>query len=346
MKKIMVMAMMAAVIALTVCAQSTTAEKLAANGAKISLADARSRIDKAIENPELMKSIMQHLSATNQVLFLSDVNKAISDMPASTEEKTAKFLNANSAALRGAAPGNVSALVAEVFATVPPESLTVLNERFAADLFNRADTSMSDEQFAKVAEDLVKRVNDRVSGTDDAAPRSALAIAMMVRASGGSPADLTDKLVDTMPQEESRELARTEWLPSALGTDGRQQGYESVLASSDSPAAPNNDFVLTIAGPQYHDVLLNDLGGGITDPAATSGERTPAVDAVQSLLERELPILGDDRPGAAGAAGGSKAPPYGGDADQKVTPTPTPNPTPTPTPTPHPAPYQWQNTGV
>ena len=111
---------------------------LVAQDKSMTLADARGKIGDVIADPASMTSIMQQLSAEDQTAFLADVNAAIAKMPGSTDEKTQKFLDVDTAALKGAKEGNLPTLVAEVFATVPPNSLTVINERFAADLFNRA----------------------------------------------------------------------------------------------------------------------------------------------------------------------------------------------------------------
>jgi len=330
-------AMMAVLLAGTFSVQAqSTEQKLAENQSQIALADARSRIDKAIESPTVMTAIMKHLSAEDQKQSLADVNKAISDMPASVEEKVAKFLNVNHAALKGAAKGNLATLVAEVYATVPPEALTIINERFAADLFSRSADSAhtyTDAQFTEIALSLMEKVNERCEETDNASPRCAFAILMLVRASGGSPADLTDKLIDTLKHEEAKELARSEWIPAALGTDDRQQDYESILASADAGRRPDYDFVLVIAGPQFADSMLFDLSGRNTNPLANSRTRTPVFDAIQNPLRHQEPILGADladRPDIQ--------PQKGGDVNVKPDVTPTPEPEPEP----EPRPYNWQ----
>lgn len=340
MKKILVAI---AVLAVGVASVSAQGDGVASTGATVSssLASARSQIDKAIASPETMTELMKGLSAADQKQFLADVNKAISDMPASIEEKTAKFLNVDSAALKGAAPGNLSALVAEVFATVPTESLTVLSERFASDLFSRtADprVTYTDEQYTQIAMDLMSKVNERCEATDNGSPRAAFAILMLVRASGGSPADLADKLVNTLKHDDARELAKTEWLPSALGLDGRDPSYESILASADAGRRPDFDMTLVIAGPQFHDTLLSDLVGKNVDPRAGIDARTPLFDASISSTQRAFPMLGAGLPGDM--TDNPATHPLGGDVPHSLTPTPTPNPTPRR----EPGPYQWQVT--
>ncbi|MBO7721958.1 MAG: hypothetical protein J6T01_06095 [Kiritimatiellae bacterium] len=302
-----------------------------------SIVDARVRIGEVIENPALMTDVIKSLSAADQATFLADVNKAIGEMPASVEEKAAKYLNVNHAALKGAKKGNVATLLSEVFATVSPDALVVINERFAADVVNRsADPAVNytDEQFTKIAVELMNKINARTAETDNPSVRSAFAILMLVRASNGSPADLADKLIETMPSEEGRELAKTEWVPSALGADGRTQSYEPMLASADVGRRPDLDFVLVVAGPQHLDALLADLLGKDGDPVAQINARTPVFDAITNVLMYQIPMLGTDavEEEAMGILGGDVPAPK------------PPEPSPGPGPGPRPGPYPGQST--
>lgn len=273
------------------------------DGAKtLPLAEARQKIDGVVDGSESIASLIKQLSAEDQLTFLGDVNKAVSKMPASVEEKTAKHLNLNHAALKAVkGSGNVAALLAEVFATVPPEALTVINERFASDLFNRATdpkVTYTDAQFTDIALKIMETVNKRTAETDNASTRSAFAILMLLRASNGTPADLEDKLIATLPNADARELAKSEWIPSALGKDGRELGYEPILASADAGRRPDFDFVLVIAGPQLLDALLQDIGGKNVDGLSFMRTRSPVLDAVQNPLEQQIPTLGGDVLGA------------------------------------------------
>jgi len=308
------------------------------------LAEARGKIGEAIESAALMGKLMRGLSAAEQKQFLTDVNKAISEMPASSEEKTARFLNANHAALKASKPGNQKALLAEMFATVTPEALTVINERFAVDIMGRAadpNVTYTDEQFTKMALEVMAAVNERVEESDNPSTRSTFAILMLIRASNGSPADLTDKLVETIKNAEAREMARTEWIPSALGKETETRGYEPILASSDAGRRPDLDFVLVIAGPQFIDSILSDLIGKNVDEDSFSRTRTPILDAVENPLIYRSPTLGADYLGAAGAAGNG----LGAVSEGGARPLPdAAKPTPTPTPTPQPEPYPGTRT--
>ena len=299
MKRILLMMMVVAAVTTVAWAQSA-AEKLAADKTQISLADARGKIDKAVESPAVMKEIMKRLSAEDQKKFLADVNKAIGDMPASVEEKTAKFLNINHAALTAAQKGNTTALLAEVFATVPPEALTVINERFAQDLLNRAanpNVTYTDEQFTKIATETMKAINERTEETDNGSTRSTFAILTFLRASNmtGDPLEkLQDALVDTLKHDDAKDLAKSEWIPAALGKDGREAGYEPILASADAGRRPDFLFTLDIAGPQYLESILEDISGKNSDRMSFIRTRSPVLDAVQNPLIHMTPVLHDE----------------------------------------------------
>ncbi len=244
----------------------------------ISLADARAKIGDVIKSPATMTKLMKQLSAEDQTAFVGDVNAAISKMPGSNEERTAKLLNVNKAAMRGAAKGNLANIVAEVFATVPVESLGVLNESFAQDLFNRdADPSnpVSDEQFEKIAMSVMNTINERTAKTDDGAVRSSFAIAMMVNAANGSMPELANKLADTLP-EDVRETAKNEWLPAA--TQEGEKNYDSMLGAADAGIEPNSRLTLKIAGPQYFEAMLGDISAVSVD----SPTRTPINDIIMN----------------------------------------------------------------
>ena len=65
MKRVLMMVLLAIAGSATVFAQSAGGKPVAGK-AQMSLADARGKIDQAIESPELMKEIMQQLSAEDQ----------------------------------------------------------------------------------------------------------------------------------------------------------------------------------------------------------------------------------------------------------------------------------------
>jgi len=257
---------------------AATAATPAESNAYAPIAEARAKIGAIIAEPAQMTEVLKTLSPEDQKTFVADVNAAIAKLPGSTEDRTAKYLNINRAALKGASKGNMANLLAVTFSTVPIESLTVLSERYAVDLFNRdADPSQkfTDEAFEKTASEVVGKIEQATAGSDDAGARDTLAILMFVRASNGSPADLADKLVETMPDAAVRELAKTEWIPAALA-EGDKKSYDSLLAYADAGKNPNLNIVLNLAGPQILDAMLVDIASSVVNPLGY--QTTPVLD--------------------------------------------------------------------
>lgn len=263
---------------------------LLAQEATLSLADARGKIADLVANPSQTTALMKKLSAADQKAFVASLNEAVSKLPGSSEEKTAKFLALNEAALKGALPGNVTALLAEVFATVPPESLAVLNERFASDLFNRAtDPSKlyTDAQMTTIAKSVVAAVQARTASADGAAVRNTMAILMMLRAANGTPADLQDSLLNELNDEAARQVAKNEWIGPALGGD-----YEPMLGAVDAAATPNPKVVLDISGPMALEALMVDLAkeGGVTgDDSVVTMMSNPVFEEPENLAITRVP---------------------------------------------------------
>ena len=253
-------------------------EKPAGPKATISLANARGKIDEVIEDLDYAKIIVKQLSAENQKQFLADVMKAIHDMPGAVEEKAVKELNMAHAFVVSARKGNTVTLLAEVFATATPEALILINERFASDLMSREanpNVTYTDEQFADMAVEMMKQINERTEETENGGPRSGFAILMFLRASGftGDAFEkFEDQLLDTLKHDDTKILAKEEWLPAALGLNGRDLGYEPILADADAGMRPDQEFVLVIPGPRYLDGVLENVIGDIGGTTPTTIE--------------------------------------------------------------------------
>lgn len=281
------LAVAAALLAGATCvgAPGGAAARLDANKSVISLADARGRIDRAVANPAVMKAVVKHLSAEDQRLFLSEVNAAIAKMPGSDAERIAAFVAANRAALEGARKGNVTTLVAECFATVPLEALPAMNESLASDLMNRSTAkghTFTDEQYAKLSEAVMAKVNARTATVDDGAVRSGFAALMMIRGSNSATAAIVGPIVAAMP-EEVRDIAERQWFPAALG-ENQEKSYEPMLGFAGVGEKIDDDpnrqpVILRVTGPQFADSLLVDVGGFNLKPSNLSEKRNPLVDA-------------------------------------------------------------------
>lgn len=234
----------------------------------LSLADASANIGDAVENPASVTETVKQLDSGDKTAYLAKVNAAIDKMPGTAEEKASKYLAVASAAMKGmkgASKEETLAMLAEVYATVPPEALTVVNENFAQTLFSRADGKTSDEAMKQISLDAMKAIEARTAGGDNAAVRDGFAALMFIRASGGSPADLRQSLVDALPTQEAREAAAAEWFPAALG-EGREKSYEPMLAVANSDVAPNLDDMIALS---YDSIFAESL---LADLASTVGE--------------------------------------------------------------------------
>ena len=234
--------------------------------------EVRALVGECAQNPQKMKQTIATLSAEDQLEFLRAVNEAIAKMPGSNEVKGAAFYEANRAAVTGAGKDNLKAVLAEVFATVPTEYLTEINERFAKELFSRTANPAhvpTDAEFTKLSTDTMAVVNERCQNAEDSSVRETFAILMLVRASGGTPADLAQTLVNQLPDAQVRETAMNEWIKAAMG-DGQEQTYDPMLTASQSAdEEPDHSVVMQMTGMQNTDALLADLAAP-TDSKTTA----------------------------------------------------------------------------
>ena len=313
MKKLMTTAAVilasAACVAAVPANSSGSASRLQSNKAQISLADARSRTDKAIAKPAVMKAIMQHLSAADQKTFLADVNAAIATMPGSDAERTATFVAVNRAALEGSKPGNVSTLVAECFATVPVSALPALNESLGSDLLNRATDSSNtytDDDYLRVASAMMAKVNARTAEADHGDVRSGFAALMVIHGSNTTKPEIVNGVTAMLPAS-AQNAAKSEWFPAALA-EGTAKSYDPMLAAADVEGVvaaddkdqPNTDkdywkaqggplVNLQVPGPVLANSLLFDMLGAGTDASRDISTSTPIYDALQTI--DELPAM-------------------------------------------------------
>lgn len=212
------------------------------------------------QNSQTMRDTMSKVSADDQTALLAEVNEAISKMPGSDEVRAAMFYSANSAAVRSAAKGNLAQVLAEVFATVPPEYITEINERFAKEIFNRTANSartFTDAEYTELATNTMAVITARCEKAPNAGVRETFAVLMFLRASNGTPADLANNLVAMIPDAKNRELAMNEWIKPAMG-DGEEQTYDPMLGVAQAGEEPDHQVVLGITGSA--DVLVWMLG--------------------------------------------------------------------------------------
>lgn len=250
----------------------------------MSLAEASAKITDIVATPAQMTGVMRQLSKDDQVVFLGRVNKAISDTKRTPDAKAAAFLAVNSAALR-ANKGNIKLLLAEVYATIPPAALTVINERFAKDLFGRDANPakpVSDADMKKIAVDTMKVVQARNAGNDNSSVRDVFAILMFLRASKGTPADLKDVLVAGLADQEARTLAKEVWIPSAMG-DGVAKTYDPMLGVSDVAPSDVPSAATSFLNMQGANVLTVSLMSELS--ATADSEGSPVVTFSEMYLD-------------------------------------------------------------
>ena len=257
------------------CVVALSALHIAAAESAALKPETRALVGECAQNPQKMKQTMGTLSAGEQLTFLREVNAAISKMPGSNEVKGAAFYEANRAAVTGAGKENLQAVLAEVFATVPTEYLTEINERFAKELFSRTANPAhvpTDAEFVQLATNTMAVVNERCQSAEDASVRETFAILMLLRASGGTPADLAQTLVSQMPDAQARETALNEWIKAAMG-DGQEQSYDPMLTSSQSAdEEPDHAVVMQMTGgTQITEALLADLAAPSDAKPTTEG---------------------------------------------------------------------------
>lgn len=253
----------------------------------LSLADASAKISDIVAAPEGVKAVVSELSKDDQVKFLGRLNSGISKTQESGEAKTAKFVAVNKAALL-AHKGNLKELIAEMFATVSPEALVVVNERFAAELFSRnvnPARPVSDEQMKSRALDTMKVVHARNAGNANSSVRDTFAILMFLRAAKGSPADLADVLVAGIADSEARTLAKEEWIPAAMGI-GREKSYDPILAACDASvplATPDAEVVNRFVNAQGPAIFTGSLMADLSPAVNSAGK--PTVSFTEQFLD-------------------------------------------------------------
>lgn len=278
------------------------------------------------QNPQTMKQTIGKLSADDQLAFVQEVNAAISKMPGSNEEKGAAFYNANRAAVSGAGKENLKAVLAEVYATVPVEYLTEINERFAKELFSRTANPAhvpTDPEFIELSTNTMAVVIARCQNAEDASVRETFAALMLVRASGGTPSDLAQTLVSQFPNAQDHDTVLNDWIKPAMG-DGQEQSYDPMLtAAQASNDEPDHAVVWQLSGSaQIPETLLSDLSAPSDAPtsAANIGPGAFVPSGVAGTSGRDISVGTDTSTGtiprayvsSPTAVGGSSAGPNEG----------------------------------
>ena len=312
MKKAIVLAMAALLAAFPADAAGKKGAKKASGNQAAKKVTWQDSVAKAATDPAVLKAEMAKLQSDKaaQVEFVAAVNAAIAALPESPQAKAGHFAAGASAAVASASKDNVQAVLAEIYATVPVEHLPAVGDSLVATAFgrnNNAAKPYTDAEVQKAAEDGMKAVSQRVSqpGVDNPSQRDALAIAMFVKASAGSPEGLGDALADKFVPEADRGVAKDTWLPAAAknnydainGSAGVEEGAEPDMTrpvfgvddTSNLGAAVLGDLIMggeTYQSPVFSvpvdnifsgsEVTINDQGAYIIpQPPSAAGESEP-----------------------------------------------------------------------
>ena len=209
-------------------------------------------------DPAALRATIAQLSSADKTAFLAEVNEAIGKMPGSEEVKASKYLAANRAAVAGAGAEDRAAVLAEVYATASPESLTVINEEFAKGEFSRPST-MSDEEYTNIVAQTMAKITQRTATAESGAVRAGFAGLMFIRAAGAASDAATAAAVAALPGEAQAD-AKGSWFPAALGQGGAAT-YDPMLAAAQAGEEPDHAVVVSITRSQLVDSLLADLQG-------------------------------------------------------------------------------------
>ena len=261
--------------------------------AELSKAEWQAKVGDCANDPSAMKSIIAQVPAAEQADFVANVNAAIAKKPGSAESKAADFYAANKAAVSGAT--DKSAVLAEVYATVPVEYLTDINERFATELFSRnanPEKPVSDKSFVELSTNALAVVNKRCESAENAGVRQTFAALMFVRASGGSPEGLVNTYVSQMTDSQAKESAAG-WISEATGAGGTEASYDGMLAAANAGDEPDHSIVLQMSGPsEVMEALLADLQVPGNQPASGSVAGMGAGNFGNSIAGAGLPYDG------------------------------------------------------
>ena len=214
------------------------------------------KVGASVTSESVLRETLGQVAPEEQVEFAQRVLRAATRMPVSPEEKAAAFVRTSVACIASVTGETKHKVIAEVFAGVPIEYLPVVTEELAK-RFDQDYNKLSDEQYEKVASDVLKVAFARNAQTDAPSVRDTFAILAFLRGSK-NPA-LQDKLLALLPDDRMRGLAAS-WIPPALN----ERNYDALLAAADVQALVlAYADVLRLVGHANLDRLLAALDSGI-----------------------------------------------------------------------------------
>lgn len=218
------------------------------------------------------------LSADERILFVRSMNAMLPTFPAATHESLVETTyRLNRDFIKSTPAVDRRRVLAEVYATVPDYALPALTDGLSSKVFNRASMGFKkdDDSFQNFALSAMLGIYRRCQGDNGQMlsnqRRIAFAVIMFLKASEGDPEDLLDQLIAFVP-EVARDLARDEWIPSAMGADGRKPTYEPIMnvSTNDVTVAdagiPDDDRRLTLKFPRSEQMMAKvTMAQGIGD---------------------------------------------------------------------------------
>ena len=178
------------------------------------------------------------LSADERVDFVRSMNAMLPNFPAATEaSRIETTYRLNRDFIKSAPAVDRRRVLAEVYATIPEYALPALTDGLSSKVFNRAAMGFKkdDDSFQSFALSAMLGIYRRCRSDNRLVVsnqrRIAFAVVMFLKASEGIPEDLMDQLIAFVP-DTVRDMARDEWIPKAMGEDGKKPTYEPMLAAS------------------------------------------------------------------------------------------------------------------
>lgn len=223
------------------------------------------KIGAAVTDTSVMRETLDQVAPEDRVEFTQRILKAVSRMPVNPDNKAAAFVKASVACIAGAGSEKKTAVIAEIFASVPIEYLPMITEELAK-RFNRDYNKLTCEQYQDIATNTLKVARSRIAETDDVSVRSTFVILTFLKGSDCS--GLQQAMMELLPDDRMRGLAAS-WIPQVMNDNS----YVALLTAADSDAVQvRHDTMLRLIGHAALDRLLADMNASLS-----IDERTPVI---------------------------------------------------------------------
>ena len=235
---------------MAICALALVAAPMFAQGAAVMPREQwLQKVDECGTNPATMSSVMSQLSADDQKDLIGKVNASISAMRGSAEQKAAAAIQANLAGIKAAMAQNkekraANAVIAEAFATLPPEYLPQFAEALSGPGGPLNRGKMEREKFITISTNTLHAISERCEKAENnGGVREAMAAIAFLQASNEKdpPKDLISTMLSQIPDAKTRDLAAKEWVDPAL-----DKNYDPILAAANAGDEPDRAIVASI----------------------------------------------------------------------------------------------------